>query len=87
LSLYRHCSQGHDLSIHFGVRFLPKRVVKGRKRGMKYFLVLNGKLIKQSSKLPIIEKAYVVEDKKLHKGNTGVMKIGKHKLKGGVVVE
>jgi intein-encoded DNA endonuclease-like protein len=89
MGLFRKCQHGYDIKLYHGLRFLPKAVLEGRKKGMKYFLVVDGELIKQSSKLSIIENAYIGECKKKHKPtekHTGRFGLLRHKLKGGVVV-
>ena len=51
----------------------------------KYFLVLDGEIIKRSDSWDTIEKAYVDECDSRHGGGTGRMIVGKHKLENHVI--
>tara|TARA_R100000697_G_C5447573_1_gene196774 strand:- start:426 stop:716 length:291 start_codon:yes stop_codon:yes gene_type:complete len=52
-----------------------------------YFLMLDGKLIKQSDDWNSIEQSYVDECQSLHGGGSGRMLLGKHKLVQNVLKE
>ena len=90
MGLFRKCRLGHDIKLYHGSRFLPQVVKDGRNKTAKYFLVVDGVLVKQSKKLSIIENAYTAACKKKHKSGektTGRFRLFEHKLVKGVVVE
>jgi len=89
MGLFRKSNHGYDIKIYYGVRFLPLCIKNARKKGMKYFLVVDGVLTKQSSKFHIIEKAYLKTCKlcyKPHEKSLGRFDILKHKLVKNKVV-
>ena len=51
----------------------------------KYFLVLDGEVIKRSDSWGTIEQAYVDECDSRHGGGNGRMIVGKHKLENHVI--
>ena len=51
----------------------------------KYFLVLDGEIIKRSNSLDTIEQAYVDECDSRHGGGNGRMILGTHKLENHVI--
>ena len=53
----------------------------------KYFLVLDGEIIKRSDNWNTIEQAYVDECDSRHGGGSGRMIIGTHKLENHVIKE
>ena len=53
----------------------------------KYFLVLDGEVIKRSDNWNTIEQAYVDECDSRHGGGSGRMIIGTHKLENHVIKE
>ena len=53
----------------------------------KYFLVLDGEIIRRSNSWATIEQAYVDECESRHGGGTGRMLVGKHKLVDHVITE
>ena len=88
MGLFRKCRLGHDIKLYHGSRFLPAVITEARKKGMKYFLVVDGVLVKQSRSLKIAENAYESKCKKKHKSDektTGRFKPFQHKLVNGVV--
>ena len=92
--LIRKSSQGHYLRLYRkttpgGVR--TKKYSDGTTETLsypsryKYFLVLDGEIIKRSDSWDTIEQAYVDECDSRHGGGTGRMIIGKHKLEDCVI--
>ena len=92
--LIRKSSQGHYLRLY---RNTTPGVVRTKKYSdgttetlsypsrYKYFLVLDGEIIKRSDSWDTIEQAYVYECDSRHGGGTGRMIIGKHKLEDCVI--
>ena len=92
--LIRKSSQGHYLRLY---RNTTPGVVRTKKYSdgtteplsypsrYKYFLVLDGEVIKRSDSWATIEQAYVDECDSRHGGGTGRMIIGKHKLENCVI--
>ena len=92
--LIRKSSQGHYLRLY---RNTTPGVVRTKKYSdgttetlsypsrYKYFLVLDGEVIKRSDSCATIEQSYVDECDSRHGGGTGRMIIGKHKLENCVI--
>ena len=94
--LVRKSSKGHYLRLY---RNTTPGVVRTKKypdgttetltypSRYKYFLVLDGKIIKRSDNWNTIEQAYVDECDSRHGGGSGRMIIGTHKLENHVIKE
>ena len=92
--LIRKSSQGHYLRLY---RNTTPGVVRTKKypdgttetlsypSRYKYFLVLDGEVIKRSDSWGTIEQAYVDECDSRHGGGNGRMIVGKHKLENHVI--
>ena len=89
MGLFRKCEYGYNIKIYYGTRFLPKCIKDARRKGMKYFLVIDDALVQQSSKYSIIEIAYLKACNlryKPHEKSLGRFDILKHKLVKNKVV-
>ena len=94
--LIRKSSQGHDLKLYKNTTPNATRTKKypdgttetqTYPSSYKYFLALDGEIIKRSNSWATIEQAYVDECESRHGGGTGRMLIGKHKLVDHVITE
>ena len=92
--LIRKSSQGHYLRLYRNTTpgaVRTKKYPDGTTETLsypsryKYFLVLDGEIIKRSDSWATIEQAYVDECDSRHGGGTGRMIIGKHKLEDCVI--
>ena len=94
--LIRKSSQGHDLKLYRNSspsatrkKTYPDGTVETLTypSRYKYFLVLDGEIIKRSDNWNTIEQAYVDECDSRHGGGSGRMIIGTHKLENHVIKE
>ena len=94
--LIRKSSQGHDLKLYRNTTPSSTRTKKypdGTTETLtypssyKYFLVLDGEIIKRSDSWDTIEQAYVDECDSRHGGGSGRMIVGTHKLENHVIKE
>jgi hypothetical protein len=92
--LIRKSSQGHYLRLYRNTTpgaVRTKKYSDGTTETLsypsryKYFLVLDGEIIKRSDSWATIEQSYVDECDSRHGGGTGRMIIGKHKLENCVI--
>ena len=92
--LIRKSSQGHYLRLYRNTTpgaVRTKKYPEGTKESLsypsryKYFLVLDGEVIKRSDSWATIEQSYVDECDSRHGGGTGRIIIGKHKLENCVI--
>ena len=94
--LLRKSSQGHDLKLY---RNSAPGAVRTRKypdgstesitypSSYKYFISLDGNIIKKSNSWNTIEQAYVDECTSQHGGGHGRILVGKHNVINGIVTE
>tara|TARA_R100000458_G_scaffold21263_1_gene19022 strand:- start:3209 stop:3499 length:291 start_codon:yes stop_codon:yes gene_type:complete len=91
--IIRRCSQGHHIRLHKnttpGITRI-KTYPDGSKETLaypssyKYFIDVDGKIIKKSNSFKVIEETYVKECAKKHSDGHGRLIIGKHKLINGI---
>ena len=91
--IVRRCSQGHRIRIHINNSPGTTRVktwANGDKETLtypssyKYFLDVDGKIVKKSNSFKTIEEEYVKECEKKHSDGHGRIIIGKQKLEDGI---
>lgn len=91
--IIRRCSQGHHIRLHKnttpGITRI-KTYPDGSKETLaypssyKYFIDVDGEIIKKSNSFKVIEETYVKECAKKHSDGHGRLIIGKHKLINGI---
>ena len=84
LRLYRNSTPGATRTKNFPDGTTETLTYPSR---YKYFLVLDGEIIKRSDNWNTIEQAYVDECDSRHGGGSGRMIIGTHKLENHVIKE
>ena len=91
--IVRKCSQGHRIRIHRNTTPNAKRVktypdgtveTLTYPSSYKYFVDVDGEILKRSNSFKVIEEFYVSECAKKHDDGHGRLIIGKHKLVNGV---
>jgi len=94
--LIRKSSQGFDLKLYKNTTPSVTRTKKYPNGDVetltypsryKYFLVLDGEIVRRSDSWETIEQLYVDECQSRHGGGTGRMIVGKHKLVNHVITE
>ena len=90
MGLFRKCRLDHDVKLYHGTRFLPIEITANRRKGAKYFVLVDGVLVKQTRSLKVAENRMTAECLKLHPKDDppmGRTKPLEHKLVGGKLMK
>ena len=92
--LVRKCTKGHKIYIfkprtkeNVSYKFSDDETVSFDAQNKSYIVTSDGAVVKRTDSFITAQSSYDVECKKEHSDTMGALKVGKHKLENGIVIE
>ena len=91
--LVRKCTKGHKIYIfkprtkeNVSYKFSDDETVSFDAQNKSYIVTSDGAVVKRSNSWITAQSSYNTECKKYHSDTMGALKVGKHKLENGIVI-